>query len=377
MIQKGTNDAIVGVVVLIMAILVVLANILVCTLVLTTKRLRTYINGFVVSLAISDTLTAVFAAINFCKRDMRKELFRYFVVFTTISELGNLCAVAYERYIAVVKPFHYKTIIEKNFLGIIVFIWSVSICASLCNFLSLSSIDRSTLRLLNQIFVFIFVVVPFVFMTVMYILIFIEIRKKKRQIQAMQELHSRQMTFRQKREIKIVKMFLVVGGLYAVSWIPAILHETNREIQRFELPGFTTSFAIQIFSLGALTSSLINPFMYTFVKKDFKTQISQIFGKITRRRNVFSRDVSRGIGLRKSAENHSSLQSTHNQQRNRVQTDHLESPPKILTITETLSTQEGEGRAAEINEGRGGAERNEGKVETGSLEEEEDEENRG
>jgi len=123
-------------------------------------------------------------------------------------------------------------------------------------------------------------VVPFVFMVAMYVCIFMAIRKQNRRIRDLQAGQRRPIAIRQKRKIKIVKIFLVVATLYIVSWIPAVLHETVKKMEKFYLPGFKTSLAVQIFIFGTVVSSLLNPFIYTFAKQDFRREIQRIYGKI-------------------------------------------------------------------------------------------------
>ena len=127
-----------------------------------------------------------------------------------------------------------------------------------------------------------FILLPFLFMVGMYVCIFVAIRKQKRRVRSLQEAQRRPIALRQKREIKILKMFLVVAVLYIVSWIPLLLHETVREIEEFNLPGFQTSLAVQVFMFGALLTSLLNPFIYTFTKQDFKREIRNIYRKTRR-----------------------------------------------------------------------------------------------
>lgn len=291
MFRKGSNDDIVGFIVLVIAILVVLANVLVCGLVISIKRLRSHVNGFVASLAVSDILTALMTLANFYYHDKHKTetlrgFIRFSISFVTMSEILNLCGVAYERYLAVVKPFQYKTKIHKMFAGLIISIWSISLCASLLNFLRLSKVSKSILRLIKRFFVFLFILVPFAYMAVTYLLIFLGIKKQKRRIRELQEAQRRPITLRQQKETKIVKMFLLVAVLYILSWIPAILYDTVRKIRKFFLPGFKTSLAIQVFIVSAVLTSLMNPFIYAFAKQDFRTEINRIFRKLSRGENI-------------------------------------------------------------------------------------------
>jgi len=278
-------DDIVGFILLVIAVLVIVANAMVCLLVVTNKRLRTDVNGFVVSLAMSDIITAAVTLLNFLsvvhqtKTETEITFVTISVRFITLSGVANLCAMAYDRYMAVVKPFQYKTRSRKFFVGIVAAVWVGSACVSLLYFLRLSSVSISILNLINQFVILFFIVAPFVFMVVMYVCIFMVIRKQRRRTRDLQAAQRRPIAIRQKREIKIVKIFLVVATLYIVSWIPLALQETVRKVKDFHLPGFKTNFVIHLFVFGAGLSSLMNPFIYAFAKQDFRREIQRIYRK--------------------------------------------------------------------------------------------------
>jgi len=284
------NDNILGIVIILLGVLVVLANISVCALVLSIRKLRTYINGFVISLAITDAITGILSVTFFYDHDIHKELFRFFAKATILSNIGNLCAVSYERYLAVVKPFYYKTKLRKSFRTIIIIIWASSICLSLIDVLLRSlGIKRDILSLVNKVFVFIFVTAPFFLMVGIYILIFRRFKLQRQRISHdIHGVHRERIANRQKVEVKIVKIIIVIAVLFITSWIPFVIHESDRKLRKFTLPGFEIGFLIQIFTLGTLVSSLINPFVYTFVKQDFRAQIGLIFRRITRRRDAIA-----------------------------------------------------------------------------------------
>jgi len=287
MFRQGKLDDIVGLIVLVITILVIVANVMVCLLVLTTKRLRTDINGFVVSLAMSDTITtammlgSLLTVVHDPSRSEAENTFATIPIrFITLSGVANLCAVAYDRYMAVVKPLQYKTRSCKFFVGIMAAVWVGSACVSLLYLLRLSSASRSTLTLIHQFSILLFIVAPFVFIVAMYVCIFMVIRKQRRRTRDLQAAQRRPIAMRQKKEIKIVKIFLVVATLYIVSWIPALLQETVPNFKNFYLPGLKTSLAsLQIFGFGTVLSSLLNPFIYTFAKQDFRREIQRIYRK--------------------------------------------------------------------------------------------------
>jgi hypothetical protein len=282
--------------ILLLSVLAIVANILVCLLVLNAKQLRTYVNGFVISLAASDILTSttLFVYISFNgkpKTELERAFIKYLIFVTTTSEIGNLCAVSYERYLAVVKPLHYKTRVKKYFLRIVTTVWVVSFFSSLLVFLRFTSVRHYNLRITFIASVFIFVLVPFLFMIGLYIRIYVELRRQSKRVNDLRVTQRQPMNLRRNREAKIVKIFSIVAFLYAVSWIPAIAHKSVKEIQHFTLPGSDSNFAIQLFVVGSILSSLANPFIYTFAKQDFRRQIRKISQNIRNKLLSSSTDV--------------------------------------------------------------------------------------
>ena len=88
-------------------------NILVCAMVYFNKKLRTMTNYLVVSLSVSDLLVAiVFVPVYIIDHYANTIIGGYFVAFILLATVFNLCGVTYERYIALTRPFRYRTIMS-------------------------------------------------------------------------------------------------------------------------------------------------------------------------------------------------------------------------------------------------------------------------
>ena len=259
-----------------------LSNILVIILVVSSKRLRTFLNGFVLSLAVSDFLftTSLFVYVSRVHKghDLLKAFATFFVAFSSVAELANLCAVTYERYLAVVKPLHYKVRIKRYFCVVIPLIWLSSLLACSLIFLRLTDITRLQGKILLASLAFIFVLIPLVTIVVFYCYIFVHLVSHRRALGNIFNQNIIQQ--RKKQEAKIVKMFGLVAFLYILSAIPAILHEFVYEIEHFRFSGWNISLAHFLSTMGMVLSSLANPYIYTFAKQDFRQQIKRIYKKI-------------------------------------------------------------------------------------------------
>ncbi|GFT24210.1 octopamine receptor beta-2R [Nephila pilipes] len=118
----------------------VLGNLLIIFSVLSNSKLRSPTNYFIVSLAVADTLVAIFAmTFNALYTVTDKWIFPQYicdiwnicdVLFSTASIL-HLCCISVDRYYAIVKPFEYPNKMNlKSVLIMLLCVWISSILIS-------------------------------------------------------------------------------------------------------------------------------------------------------------------------------------------------------------------------------------------------------
>ena len=108
----------------IMAVVIFVENVLVCTLFATNKKLRITTNIFVLSLAISDLFVAVLFVPVFLAIPVTHEANMYLVTFLLFTSLFNLCGVTYDRYHAILQPLTYHTVFTSLRIASLLFlIW--------------------------------------------------------------------------------------------------------------------------------------------------------------------------------------------------------------------------------------------------------------
>ena len=91
----------------ILGVLITLENLLVCFLVYRFRKLRTFTNGFIVSLALSDILFgAVLIPVNIA--DQSNPANGYLVSLILFANVTNLFAVTLDRYLAVMNSLRYS-----------------------------------------------------------------------------------------------------------------------------------------------------------------------------------------------------------------------------------------------------------------------------
>ena len=286
--EQRENKEIILTFIFVLSLMAVLDNGLVVFLVLSSKRLRTFVNGFLVSLATSDMIinicVALFVLFGWEEQHSKtaRTCYKYFLSSASMSEFANLCAVTYERYLAIVKPILYRTRIKKYFSVVVLVVWLSSFLVGGFVFSDYLMITPAEKKLIVVPISVIFVFIPLFFIILCYCYIFASLAKQKQTIHSIASAVQRHVVHQQKkREAKLVQMFAVVASLYILSTIPGILHESVEEIRAFTLPGCTTSFAHLLSFIGVVLSSLANPFIYTFTKRDFMHQITFICQNIT------------------------------------------------------------------------------------------------
>lgn len=117
-----------------------LANILVFVAVAYSRSLRTVSNVFIVSLSISDILVAtvvmVPASLNAVCNTwlLPKELCSIWASFDVMlcsASVLNVCAISFDRYLAIISPLRYKTLMTfRRALMLVSVIWFVAILSS-------------------------------------------------------------------------------------------------------------------------------------------------------------------------------------------------------------------------------------------------------
>ena len=163
----------------ILSVLIVVSNVSVCAMVCFNKTLRTYTNWLIVSLAVSDILTGgVLLPTVLIK--LKSVVTDYLIAIILLSGVANICAVTYDRYVAIIKPMHYPYRAPKLFKRAIVVSWLIPVFCSLLpliwdtdHTLTIHVVYLVCLEVLG-------VVVPYIFLTSAYVRIFRQVRRSLR-----------------------------------------------------------------------------------------------------------------------------------------------------------------------------------------------------
>jgi len=263
--------------------LITVENIVVCLLVYRFRYLRTWTNGFIASLAVSDILFGVvLVPVHIIEAMLPAK--GYLIAVVLLVNIANLLSTTFDRYLAVLKPFMYSTFMEKHFRHILVLAWVVPIIIALLP-LVWSADPNTTIHTVYLLCVLLLgILVPYILIIIAYVRIFREVIRQVRKITKLQVSQDKQAmrkrrdavkeTKRMATEAKVAKVFAVVTGIFVVGWMPLVYMTVVEALHKIELIPAT----LPIIAWFALCiSNLVNAPIYAYFKADFRRSMKTVF----------------------------------------------------------------------------------------------------
>lgn len=269
---------------IVLAVLILIVNGLVLLLMAKKKNLRSITNLLLCSLATSDLLTGLVAVPMFITCNIirqsevcltEEELSR----FISASIVCHLMAVTTDRYLAIIHPLRYSTLVTKpRCILVIALIWFLSVVASLVQLTWLVPIpqdphdDNFSADFMKKeliydiIFLTLFFFLPVAFMFYTYVRITFAIARQSRNIRQQNISLPHSGGIRGRHEWKAVGIFAAMMLVYVICWLP------YSGFRRFDLNKLPITLIYVMFYLRYL-ASLLNPCMYILGKQDFRKAI--------------------------------------------------------------------------------------------------------
>lgn len=258
----------------VLAVLVMIANGAVCLLVCINRNLRTYTNGFIVSLAVSDILVGVTLFLQYALSVVSPVALNILYTTALVGSVANLSAVTFDRHLACMKPFNYAEIIAKYFGTIVTLCWITAVTSAV---LPVCWLDSDVAALALKIYQFCILILgiaaPYIWIFLCYLRIFRQVRKiVKREKEITNSVHGRSLNEstanRVSSEAKVAKVFGVIAVMFVLSWLPIIWTTLVYAVGKPHLlPEVITVLSPFTLAFG----SIINPVIYSFMKPDFRT----------------------------------------------------------------------------------------------------------
>lgn len=270
-------------------------NLMVCIAVGRNKKLRTVTNYFLVSLAVADFFVGTLAIPVAIMTDLglpHNNLYLcvtllYILIMLTQSSVFSLLAVAIERYVAILLPFHYQRLLKpRNARLVILLTWFLAFLLSsvpLIDFQNRSKhINYCFFTCVVDIALFVYfsffgcALIPLLAMFFIYAHIFLTVRRQVRRIAALQsalEVQARQNSAMRREAKKASSIFLLIF-LFVLCWMP--MHIMNC-LQQFcpqcsvPLPLILTAIIL------SHANSAINPMLYAYRMKSFRQAFKGMF----------------------------------------------------------------------------------------------------
>lgn len=285
----------------IIGVLIVVENIIVCYIVYRFPSLRTWTNGFITSLAVSDILFGVII-VPFHIIDEKHPANGYLIAMVLLVNITNLLSTTFDRYLAVLKPFLYVTFMGKSFRRIVIMAWIIPIAISLLP-LVWKADPMTTIHTVYLFFVLILgILIPYVLIILAYIRIFREVIKQVQKVAKLFGARDRH-TLRKRRdaainegkrlasEAKVAKVFAVITAIFVVGWMPLVYMTIVGALHKMEL----IPSSLPVIAWYTLCfSTLINAPIYAYFKSDFRSSFKKLFACRKGERLLHSLDKENG-----------------------------------------------------------------------------------
>lgn len=286
----ATENLGISIVLTVIGAIIAIENLLVCFVVFRHRNLRTFTNGFIVSLAFSDALFGgVLIPLSFAdKNGMAGEYLKAIILQANIF---NLLAVTFDRYLAILVPLRYLEIMDKHFLKLPLAAWIAPVLISLIPLSWNNNFDTTAHRVYLICILILGIVIPYILILCAYVRIFREVARlvKSLAASAMQNypLDGRVMEERGRvhSEARVTRIFAVIAAIFVISWMPVIYMTTVIAVER---PDLIPEELITVSWFTLVIGSFVNAPIYALFKSDFRKTLARMICRKKRSRSTWS-----------------------------------------------------------------------------------------
>lgn len=271
------------------ALFSIAGNLFICTVILRNRKLRAVVtNYFLLSLATADILVgavvipcAQFADVGLprYKPQLCLSMLCLLLVLTQASVFG-LLAIAVERYVSILKPFQYKSLMSpRNSLLVILACWVLAIAIGFLPMLGwhnplpangeclFNSIIRSTYMVYFNFVIC--MLLPLLVMVVLYGRIFLEVKSQIRKVaEGEVDVSARERRrIIARKELQTATSLFIILFFFTICWLPVhILNTVTLLCPTCRIPNQLTLAAIIL----SHANSAVNPVVYVFRVRSFR-----------------------------------------------------------------------------------------------------------
>lgn len=284
----------------------IIGNVLVIAAFSLHLRMRTVTNYFVVSLACSDLCVALFSMPVWAAYLLTgpmwvlgETLSRVWTVIDILmgtASIMNLMAISFDRYLCITSPLRYLELMTTpRVIFIIAFVWIYSLGIAIAGFILY---DKPIFMLVEMILCF---CIPLVVIIVAYSIIFKVALRHITQIHTAMPSHNHDSHNSFMKELKAAKTLAVVVGAFVICWAPFVtlnvIYSLCSPILGCPCPVISPEIilATKWMHYG---NSLLNPLIYGFTNRDFRTAFKALLCS----RNRSFLELALSAGPRRTAE---------------------------------------------------------------------------
>ncbi|PFX25538.1 trace amine-associated receptor 8b-like [Stylophora pistillata] len=295
---ETTQEAIFLVLYAVVGLVMFFGNSFVCVVFLASRKLRhSFMNIFLLSLSASDVLMAAFVIPFYtvhCFRDCPHSLTTYCWLlrkardFVLAATTLNICAITYDRFLAILRPLQYGAKMTRLRVGVILTaVWLIpSVVAATRNAWNQrtdNDVQRHLKVKLYDIFVVIIPVLLFqIGIVTVNIQIIHKIHRHEQAAKMCAASHSPDQHKSDLREISRLKKgttsCVIVVMTFVVCWLPKTVHNFSYIVDPPD-PILSSPLFFRICFTFLFIQSSFNPFIYTVYKAQFRKAAGDIIAK--------------------------------------------------------------------------------------------------
>jgi len=197
--------------------------------------------------------------------------------FTAISACYHILAATTEKYLSIIWPVTHLSMTRKTVFKVLQVVWAVSLIVAFIPFVWVNMEDTKTqgkLSLGHVIFCLVAVFfLPYAFMIYAFVAIFKAIAKRGK-ARATTSSRASQLSRQATLEKRCLSLFASMATVFLVCWLPGfilmLLFKVRDNVEELEIPAHA-------FVLFRYATSIINPVLYSFFRRDFKTNLKSLF----------------------------------------------------------------------------------------------------
>ena len=265
------------------AVIIVIVNSVVFFLFVKSKRLRTPTNCLLLSLAVCDIMNGLVCIPLFIVVVLKvvtqpnQHLGNFNVIFNNcvaMSAAYHILAITLERYFCIKRPFVHRQLTKKSMLKVALLVWFVALIIGFMPYAwySLSLTDyvayqKTQVGYVAFCLTFVFLV-PCILIVASQTVMFKAIAKSGGQGLTATKAAQR----KAKNDKKCLVIFALMAIIYVVCWLPWFILSLYYSFWFIESRGDTMEKLISVTQWVVIfryITSIVNPLLYTFFKRDF------------------------------------------------------------------------------------------------------------